>query len=214
MALIVQPGVPGAVSVPGVRVQTAIPQELKCREVKIVRSALADQIQNATPRFTKLGVIRVARELELLNRIDAGRGEQTAPVAGSCRRSVHQDQSGHVAATVKREAGVVLIARRSGRECSGDGSNARHRIHKLKRAASADRQIENRLLIQRSGLIGRLGVHVDDRRGNFDARCDVAQLQPQIEFRRLVGAKLNRRNHQFAETAGLRCQLVAPGDQL
>ena len=104
-----------------------------------------------------LRVIDVADDLEFADRVDAGRGDQAAPVARDHRNPVDQDAHRLVPAAVGREAILILIVDRAG-DAGAGGHGPGLSVEQREGNARHDRQLPDFTLLDRDRLVGRLRV--------------------------------------------------------
>ncbi len=203
----------GAVVGPGVGVQLVVAQILEGGAVEVVRSAAGDHIHCAAVGFAELRVELIALNVDLLHGIDAGRGDQPAPIHCRGRHSIDQCESCLASPAIHGETVMILILRRL-RDAGSHGDDAGVDVHELERVSRVDRQIEHGLLVERHRAVSGLGVEQCDATGDFHDLVDGPQLQREVYFERLIHAQHHARLHRFSESLHFRAELVAPRNQL
>src|SRR5262249_23686355 len=114
----------GAVVVPGIGVQNAVPKEVEGGAMELVTAALRHHADDTSVCLAILCVERSPRHLHFLYSINRGSCQPAAPVARLAGHAVNEDGGGFVTPSVEGKSVVILVLRRL-RDACPDGNHAR-----------------------------------------------------------------------------------------
>ena len=164
VALEFGPIVARSIPPPLVGIEVVVPMEPEDVSVELVAPAFGDDAHDPVADSPVLGVVRIARDLHLLNGIHRWRSEVGAPVAGTALvgNAIDRDRVAGLAAAVHREQRHFLIVESildsSASRVLERGHHTGVRVNEEERIAEVQRQLGDLFAIEVARLIGGLRV--------------------------------------------------------